>query len=114
MKLTSANQTRASGAITVSISDAKIAVEMYEVQRCAVMSGRRYSSVRIWKRKGDGLMTGLDKEHGYSYESRYEIFGVTTWCELEARNVPKWALPPAHVNFSIRDMPENMFSVPVD
>jgi hypothetical protein len=91
----------------VSISDPKITVEMYEAHPCALISGRRYSFVRVWKRKGDGLMTALDKEHGYSDESRYEIFGVTTWCELEARDVPEWALPFAHENFSIRDLPKS-------
>ena len=91
----------------VWLSDPKIAVDMYEAHRCALMSGRRYSLVRVWKRKGEGLMTTLDKEHGYSYQSRYEVFGVLTWCTLEARNVPEWALPTAHENFSIRNLPEN-------
>ena len=88
----------------VSLSDQKIAVEMFEAHRCALISGRHYSLVRVWKRKGDGLMTALDKEHGYSYESRYEVFGVLTWCTLEARSLPEWALPITHEHFSIGNL----------
>jgi hypothetical protein len=98
----------------ISLSDAEIAVEIYEAHRCALMSGHRHSSVRVWKRKGEGPMTALDEEHGYSYESRYEIFGVTTWCELEARGVPEWALPAAHVSFSVRDLPQSTSRMRLD
>jgi hypothetical protein len=90
----------------VFISDPKVAVEMYEAHRCALMTGRRHSLARVWKRPGEGLMTALDREHGYSYQSRYEVFGVTTWCTLEARNVPEWALPMGHERFSVRDLPD--------
>src|SRR5262245_50596646 len=98
----------------VSLWDPKIAGEMYEAHLCALMIGRRNSFVRLWKRKGDGSMTARDKEQGYSYESRYEILGVTTWSELEAPGLPEWALPTAHENFSIRDLPESTFRTPID
>jgi hypothetical protein len=98
----------------VYLSDPKIAFEMYEGHRCALMSGRHRSFVRVWKRKGEGLMTALDKKHGSSYESRYEIFGITTWCELESCHVPNWALPVAHEKFSIRDLPESTHRMRLD
>jgi hypothetical protein len=98
----------------VFLSDPKIAFEMYEAHRCALISGRRRSFVRVWKRKGEGLMTALDKKYGHSYETRYEIFGVTTWCELESCHVPKWALPVTHENFSIRDLPVGTYGMRLD
>jgi hypothetical protein len=38
---------------------------LYNALRDAIVSGRKYVGVRFWKKKGDGLMTPLDREHGY-------------------------------------------------
>ena len=90
----------------LSLTD-QFATEIYEAHWGALMSGRRFSQIRVWKRKGEGLMTELDKEHGYSYQSRYTVIGITSWCQLMARDVPAWALPIDHENFSIGDLPES-------
>jgi hypothetical protein len=52
-------------------------------------------------------MTETDKQHGYSYESRYSILGMLTWDQLEAQNLPGWALPSDHERFSIAELPQH-------
>ena len=77
-----------------------IAQALYEGQRAALAAGRQYSAVRFLKREGDGAMTAKDRERGYSYESRYPLLGMYTWAELEAPDLPNWALPIWNERFS--------------
>jgi hypothetical protein len=56
-------------------------------------------------------MTQIDKEHGYSYQSRYPILGMVTWPELHAERLPKWAMP-TDWDFSINALP--MYSSDLD
>jgi hypothetical protein len=53
--------------------------------------GRQYTNVRIWKKKGDGMMTPADKEHGY--DKRRPLFGVYVFTRAESSRLPKWACP---------------------
>jgi hypothetical protein len=68
--------------------DGKIREALYEALKMALLSGRRYALARFWKREGDGAMTAKDREHGYSYESRYPLFGMYCWSEAEATTLP--------------------------
>jgi hypothetical protein len=78
-----------------------------EGHRDALLLGRRHSSVRLFKNKGDGVMTDKDREHGWSYESRYSVIGVVTWNVLQSERLPRWALPPGETGFSLEGLPEN-------
>jgi hypothetical protein len=60
-----------------------------------------------FEKKGDGLMTPTDKEHGWSYESRYEILGMVAWPTLQAVKLPKWALPTWENGFSLDALPKS-------
>ncbi len=80
--------------------------EIHDAHRDALLCGRRHSNVRFWKKKSDGLMTALDKEHGHSYESNWPVFGIITWSELMSTKLPKWAVPLGHHNFSLDTLPE--------
>lgn len=53
-------------------------------------------------------MSSLDREHGYSCESRYEITAIMTFCELRAPMLPNWALPYADEAYSARDAPSSL------
>jgi hypothetical protein len=79
---------------------------LYSVLRDAIIGGEKYASIRFWKKKGDGLMTATDKEHGWSYESRYAITGMVAWPTVQVRNLPKWALPLDYHDFSLDALPE--------
>jgi hypothetical protein len=74
--------------------------------RDAILSGRKYVGVRFFKQKDEGLMTQMDKEKGYSSESRYRILGAITWQELHVDKLPKWTLPTDYNDFSLDDLPE--------
>jgi hypothetical protein len=74
-----------------------------------ISCGQAHSDLRIFKNKGDGKMTDLDREHGHSYESKYPICGWVTWSDLYTKTLPKWAYEPSNKNFSpdnIPDLPE--------
>jgi hypothetical protein len=75
----------------------------------ALVGGWRSTGVRFWKEKGQGLMTELDKHHGYSYESSYVIFGMTIWPTLQARCLPRWAVPTDDIDFSLNALPNGVF-----
>jgi hypothetical protein len=79
---------------------------LYAGLRDAIVRGSKYCGVRFWKNKGEGLMTEMDKEHGYSYQSRYKILGMVTWQELHAQRLPKWAFPAHYGDFSLNTLPE--------
>lgn len=81
-----------------------IAEGLYEGQRAALAAGRRYSPARFWKRKGDGALTS---ENGTGGESRYPLFGMYTWAELEAAGLPHWALPIWNDKFSLSQLPHS-------
>jgi hypothetical protein len=46
-------------------------------------------------------MTAKDRERGYSYESRYPLLGLYPWAELEAIDLPNWAVPTWNEQFSV-------------
>src|SRR5262249_53567806 len=85
--------------IWLSDRDGQKAELLYAALRDAIMSGSKYVGVRFWKNKGEGLMTQIDKEKGYSYQSRYPILGMVTWPELHAQRPPKWAIPTGYRDF---------------
>jgi hypothetical protein len=95
--------------LEVSLSDEneQKALLLNTALRDAIISGRKYAGVRLFKKPGEGLMAPTDKERGYSYESRYTILGLVTWQELHAGRLPKWAMPTDRNDFSLDDLPQN-------
>jgi hypothetical protein len=80
---------------------------LYAGLRDALTRGSKHLGVRFWKNTGEGLMTQIDKEHGYSYQSRYTILGMVTWPELHAQRLPRWAIPTDYKDFSLHGLPKN-------
>jgi hypothetical protein len=99
--------------LELSLSDEKDqnALLLNSALRDAIISGQKYAGVRFFKKAGEGLMTPTDKEHGFSYQSRYTILGMVTWQELRAGRLPKWALPTDRKDFSLDDLPESRFDL---
>jgi hypothetical protein len=84
---------------------------LYAALGDAIVSGQKYAGVRFFKKPGEGLMTPTDKEHGFSYQSRYTILGLVTWQELHAGGLPKWAVPTDRKDFALDDLPESRFDL---
>lgn len=84
----------------------KIGEAIYEAHRTAVLSGRRSSNVRFWKRPGEGEMSPKDQEKGWSYEGRYEVLGLYVWSAAQSKALPAWARPYGSEGFSLEKMPE--------
>jgi hypothetical protein len=91
--------------LCVGDDNGKIREALYEALKTALLSGRRYTLARFWKREGDGAMTAKDREHGYSYESRYPLFGMHCWSEVEPTTLPNWAVPYGTDTFSLKNLP---------
>jgi hypothetical protein len=89
----------------VGDDNGEIREALYEALKTALLSGRRYTPARFWKRAGDGAMTAKDREHGYSYESRFPLLGMTCWSEVETTTLPNWAVPYATDRFSLEKLP---------
>lgn|SRR5262249_8593941 len=98
--------------LSVFLFDEKVATDLYEAHHCALFRGRRHTLARLWKRKGEGLMTERDQEKMLS--TRCEVLGLTTWCELQASTLPAWALRPWDVGFSLKDLPELPWEMVLD
>jgi hypothetical protein len=92
--------------VWLSDNDEQKAQLLIGALRDAILSGRKYAGVRLFKKEGEGLMTPTDEERGYSYQSRYSVFGLVTWQELHASRLPKWTLPTDYQDFSLADLPE--------
>jgi hypothetical protein len=90
--------------ICIADPEGRAAKIVHDAHRDAILCGRNYSGVRVWKRKGEGLMTDADKQHDWSYESRYSVFGMTTWSELVSKTLPRWAYDPA--DKTVENIPE--------
>jgi hypothetical protein len=93
--------------IWLSDRDEQKAQLLYTALRDAIISGRKCIGVRFWKKKGEGVMTQMDKEHGFSYESRYDISGMVAWTMLHAVRLPKWAVPTDYRDFSVDALPKS-------
>jgi hypothetical protein len=89
----------------ITDSDGGIRKALYESHKAALLCGQRRSLARFWKRAGDGVMTEKDREHGYSFESRYPLIGLYTWAELESKLLPSWAIPYGTDGFSLNNLP---------
>jgi hypothetical protein len=92
-------------------SNHPVAEALVGSHKAALLSGRRSSSCRLWKRKGDGIFTEKDREHGYSYESAYPISGVYIWSEYQSARLPDWARPYGEEGFSLSELPDYVFGV---
>jgi len=79
---------------------------IHDAHRDAIICGRKFSTVRVFKKKGDGLMSAADKQHGYSYESRYPVLGWITWSDLSSPAIPDWAYEPSDYRFLLDNIPE--------
>lgn len=83
----------------------KIRAALFEAHKAAIYSGKRHSSARFHKRKGDGVMTPKEREQNWSSESRYPLIGAITWAEVQSTKLPSWAYPQADENFSVENLP---------
>ena len=84
-----------------------IAEALYQAQKAALTAGRSYSLARFWKREGDGAITADARERGCWYETRYPLLGMYSWAELQAADLPNWALPIWDNQFSLSALPDS-------
>jgi hypothetical protein len=92
--------------IWLSDREGEKAQQVYSALHDAIMSREKFAEIRFFKEKGQGLMTEIDRLHGYSYESRHTILGMVIWPTLQAHNLPMWAVPTDQHKFSLDALPK--------
>jgi hypothetical protein len=92
--------------VHVSDADGSKRSAIYMSHMASLISGATYSTLRLWKKKGDGIFNEKDRAHGYSYSSRYDVLGMYVGGELESRRLPDWAVPYDSERFSLKNQPE--------
>jgi hypothetical protein len=88
----------------LSDPDFKMAAAIFGAHQAALLSGKRFSWAKLFKRRGDGVMTTEERERGYS--KHYPLIGLYTWAELESQTLPAWAVPYGCDRFSVENLPE--------
>jgi hypothetical protein len=91
--------------LVISDPEETIRRTLYDAHKTAMWTGRLYSLVRFWKRRGDGRMLAKDQAEGYPGSSRYPLMGLYAWSELESPTLPEWAAPYAGYKFSVENLP---------
>lgn len=93
--------------LEIALNDPKgrMGEAMLASHQAALRSGGVHSLARFWKREGDGRMSDVDREKGWSYEGRYALTGMYSWAVEESKKLPAWAVPYASERFSIEKLP---------
>lgn len=85
--------------------DRSIRTSLKQAHATSLASGAGTTSLTIFKEQGVGEFSHLDREHGYSYESRFPFCGMSVRERLQSRHLKKWALPFFDEDFSKEDSP---------
>src|SRR5262249_38186019 len=94
--------------LTISLDNGSLeaAEAVFQAHQSALLQGKSSSSVRFWKRKGDGQMSEADYARGYS-DGGYPLLGVMTWDVLQSARLPAWAMPHYLTGFSLENLPRH-------
>ena len=85
--------------------DRAIRLALKQAHAASLASGTSTTSLTILKEAGVGDFSAKDREHGYSYESRFAFCGMTVTEKLQSRRLPKWAVPRSDEDFSLDGAP---------
>jgi hypothetical protein len=80
--------------------DHAIRTALKQAHAAALASGGGVTSLGIFKEEGVGDFSAMDREHGYSYESRFPFCGMQVTERYQSRHLKKWALPYRDEDFS--------------
>jgi hypothetical protein len=91
----------------------KIAEALYESHRSALASGERASSVRFFKREGDGAMSVGEIADGRFLVDGggYPLLGMLVWSVYQSNRLPRWAMPFADREYSTEDLPRSSWDL---
>jgi hypothetical protein len=85
--------------------DRSLRTALKHAHTASLASGVATTSLSIFKEQGVGDFSPKDREHGYSYQSRFPFCGVSVRERLQSRNLKKWAVPLFDEDFSKEDAP---------
>jgi len=71
----------------------------------SLASGVVTTSLVILKEEGVGDFSAKDREHGYSYQSRFSFCGMQVKERHQSSNLNKWAVPRFDEDFSLDGAP---------
>jgi len=85
--------------------DRSIRTTLKQAHAASLVSGQATTSLTIFKEEGVGDFTTKDREHGYSYESRFPFCGMSVEERYQSRHLKNWAVPWPDEGFSTDDAP---------
>jgi hypothetical protein len=85
--------------------DRSIRTTLKQAHAASLVSGWSTTSLVIRKEEGVGDFTAKDREHGYSYESRFPFCGLSVEERYQSLRLKKWAVPYLDEDFSGDDAP---------
>jgi hypothetical protein len=85
--------------------DRSMRTALKQAHAASLASGVGTTSLNIFKEEGVGDFSAKDREHGYSYESRFPFCGMSVTERYQSRNLKKWAVPYFDEDFSKDDAP---------
>jgi len=85
--------------------DHAVRTALRQAHAASLASGMGATSLSILKEAGIGDFTAADREHGYSYESRYPFCGMRVTERHQSRHLKKWAVPYLDEDFSKEQAP---------
>jgi hypothetical protein len=85
--------------------DRSLRTALKQAHAASLASGMSTTSLSIFKEQGIGDFSARDREHGYSYESRFPFCGMSVRERLQSRNLNRWAVPFFDEDFSKEGAP---------
>jgi hypothetical protein len=85
--------------------DHSVRLALRQAHAASLSSGLVTTRLLIFKEDGVGAFSTKDREHGYSYESRYPFCGFGVTERYQSLRLQKWAVPYLDEDFSKEDAP---------
>ena len=85
--------------------DRSIRTSLKQAHAASLLSGAGTTSLTIFKEEDVGEFSAKDREHGYSYESRFPFCGMSVRERHQSRHLKKWAVPYFDDDYSKDDAP---------
>lgn len=85
--------------------DRVLRTTLKQAHSASLASGVGTTSLTVFKEQGVGEFSHKDREHGYSYESRFPFCGMSVREKFQSRHLKKWAVPYFDEDFSKEGAP---------
>ena len=90
---------------TVFDQERTIRAALKQAHAASLISGTGITSLVILKEEGVGVFSAMDREYGYSHDSRFPFCGMRVVDKHQSSHLKKWAVPRLDADFSLDGAP---------